>query len=253
MVSLYSGTPGSGKSLHVAMRIFDYLFKGRTVVANFPVDLSKISKKTKKFNFIEIENKELSPERLISISKDIFQDKPIKENYILLVIDEAQIIYNSREWARDKNRMEWLQFYSQHRKFGFEVILVAQYDGMIDKQIRSMIEYNVVHRKVSNFGKSGKIMSLFSGGNLHIAVKFWYPLQEKVGSEFFKSKRKYWQIYDSYKMFEKPDGIKDPRKNLDIKEKQLMKLQIEIEELKKFIEESDVIGNDLPQETGQNK
>ncbi len=33
----------------------------------------------------------------------------------------------------------------------------------------------------------GKILSLCSIGNLFVSVKIWYPMKEKVGSQFFKA------------------------------------------------------------------
>ena len=46
-------------------------------------------------------------------------------------------------------------------------------------------------------------MSLCAGGNLFVCVKFWYPIKEKTDSEFFKAKKKYYQIYDTYNRFDK--------------------------------------------------
>lgn len=65
------------------------------------------------------------------------------------------------------------------------MVLVAQFDRMLDRQIRSLIEYEWIHRKVSNFGIQGKLISAFCGGKLFVAVKVWYPMKEKVGSEFY--------------------------------------------------------------------
>jgi zona occludens toxin (predicted ATPase) len=72
---------------------------------------------------------------------------------------------------------------------------------MIDRQIRSLIEYNYIHRKVSNLGIGGKILSILSLGNLFVSVKVWYPLNEKVGSEFFQCRKKYYSLYDTYNTF----------------------------------------------------
>lgn len=111
----------------------------------------------------------------------------MKEGEILLVIDECQIMFNARDWGQ-KNRAAWCAFFTQHRKLGYEVILVAQFDRMLDRQIRSLIEYEWIHRKVSNFGIAGKIFSLLFGGKLFVAVKVWYPMKQKVGSEFLCSR-----------------------------------------------------------------
>ena len=45
MIFLYSGTPGSGKSLHVAERLYHLLRAGRPTVCNFPININRIPKK----------------------------------------------------------------------------------------------------------------------------------------------------------------------------------------------------------------
>lgn len=205
MIKLYTGTPGSGKSLHIAERIYYTLRAGRPVIGNFSIDLEKVHKKKKdKLKYTEVDNLDLTPTFLINYSRKYFGDRKIKEDEILLVIDEAQIIFNARDWQRtnskkDENGIGWLQFYSQHRKYGFEVVLVAQFDGMIDRQIRSLVEYEYKHRKLSNFGLAGKIMSFIFFGKVFCAVAYWYPIGERLGADWFIAKRKIYEIYDTYK------------------------------------------------------
>ena len=52
------------------------------------------------------------------------------------LIGEAQILFNSRDWGSNSNkRMAWIKFFSQHRKYGYNFIMIAQFDKMIDRQI----------------------------------------------------------------------------------------------------------------------
>lgn len=197
MIFLYSGTPGSGKSLHTASQLYWRLHSGKPVIANFDFRSDCCGKNT---NFLYIDNMNLTPERLINFSKNWFSCHSFKEGAITLVIDEAQILFNSREWNK-AGRSDWLAFFSQHRKYGYDVILIAQFDKMLDNQIRSLLEYEYVHRKVSNFGIFGKAFSLFAGGKLFVCVKVWYPMKEKTGSEFFCARKKYYKLYDSYMQF----------------------------------------------------
>lgn len=198
-ISLYSGTPGSGKSLHAAERIYHILRAGMPVVCNFPIALEKLGKK-KLGPFYYIENDELTPDALIAISDEWFASHRFREETILLVIDEAQLMFNARSWEA-KGRAAWVSFFSQHRKYGYRVVLIAQFDRMLDRQIRSLLEYEFVHRKVSNFGVAGKVMSAFALGKMFVAVKVWYPLNEKVGSEWYVAKKRYYGIYDTYSRF----------------------------------------------------
>ena len=204
MITLYSGTPGAGKSLHLASRLYHWMqYKNAPMSGNFHGKFS--SSRKQKGSLLYLDNSELAPERLLWFSKNYsdYVGRRVREGEILLVIDEAQLLFNSREWVKS-DRAEWCSFFTQHRKLGYEVVLVAQFDRMLDRQIRSLIEYEWIHRKVSNFGNKGKIMSLFCGGRLFVAVKVWYPLKEKVGSEFFFYRKKFSDIYDTYALFSIP-------------------------------------------------
>lgn len=200
MVYLFSGTPGSGKSLHTAKDIIDRAILGKPVIGNFPVDLSRYCRA----DYTYCPNDALTPEFLIGYSREYFKTHRFREGAILLVIDECQLIFNAREWQQS-GRAQWLSFFTQHRKYGYNIYLVAQFDRMIDRQIRSLIEYECIHRKASNFGFGGKLFSLAAGGNLFVCVTMWYPLKARIGSEFFKCKKRYYRIYDSYASFA-PDG-----------------------------------------------
>lgn len=199
MIYLYSGTPGSGKSLHMAKDIYDWLRWGNVCICNFDVNVKNIPKA--KGQFIFLNNDNLSPEILIKFSKVFFSKNKFKEGALRLYIDEAQLLFNARDWAQ-KGRKGWLSFFSQHRKYGYDIYLVAQFDRMIDKQIRSLIEYEFIHRKVKNFGRTGNIFNAVAGGSLFVVVKVWYPLKEQIGSQFIKGTKKYYSLYDTLDTFD---------------------------------------------------
>lgn len=199
MIYLYSGTPGSGKSLHQAKDIYYWLRRGHCCICNFDIDVSKIPKC--KGQFIYLDNEYLTPETLIKFSKVYFHDHKFGEGRLRVYIDECQLLFNAREW-NISGRKEWLSFFTQHRKYGYDIFLVAQFDRMVDRQIRSLIEYEVIHRKASNFGTFGVLFSMFSGGNLFVAITMWYPLREKIESNFFKANKKYYSLYDTYNTFD---------------------------------------------------
>lgn len=197
MVILYSGTPGSGKSLHMAERIFTYLWIGKPVIGNFYFNDSLV--KHRRIDYKYIPNWELTPEVLMDFSLK-YQEKSgkhIKEGTIKVFIDEAQLIFNSREYSA-KGRKEWLQFFTLHRHYGIDIILACQFDRMLDRQIRCLIEYEYIHRKISNFGWKGKILNFLMGGKMFACSKLWYPLKEHIGGEFFRFKKKYSRCYDTY-------------------------------------------------------
>ena len=202
MIYLYSGTPGSGKSLHVARDMYNRLNYNRkypNVIANFPINLKMI--KNKKANFIYKDNPELTVEFLVNYA--IQNHKMGIENQTLVVVDECQVIWNSRDWQKGVNRMKWIKFFTQHRKLGYNFICIAQNDRMVDRQIRALFEYEVKHRKINNF-KIGKLLPFPA----FIAVTYWYGVNEKIDFEFFTYRKKWGGFYDSYGAFELDDSIK---------------------------------------------
>ncbi len=208
MIYLYSGTPGSGKSLHQASIVKAWLQLGKPVIANYSIDVSRIRKC--RGEFTEVNTYELTPAFLKEYSRCYFENHKFKEGTIRLFIDEAQLIFNARDWSQ-KGRSEWLEFFTQHRHYGYDIFLIAQFDRMLDRQIRSLIEYEVIHRKIKNFGLKGKIMSLLAGGGLFVAVKVWYPMKEKTGAEFFKYSRRLAALYNSYRDFSQDVPSEPPK------------------------------------------
>lgn len=203
MIHLYSGTPGSGKSLHTARDIRDALrVRKMPVIANFDVNHS-LRNYDRLFTYLP--NDKLEPSFLEDFARKWFAGRKVREDSILLVIDEAQLVFNSRAWQHGQ-RMEWIQFFSQHRHFGYKVVLIAQFDRMIDRQIRSLIEIETNHRKLGNFGMKGLILSLPFRGRLFLGVSYYYGLKEKVGTCWLLPRRAYFKVYDSYNRFEKVAG-----------------------------------------------
>lgn len=194
MIRFFSGTPGSGKSLHVAEIIYNKLRYGYPVIATFDINLSVVSKngKRKIGNFIYKDYSELTVEFLVDYA---YKNHVIgKEGQTLVVIDECQIIFNPREFGRG-DRLKWITFFTQHRHLGFDFILVSQFDRLVDRQIRCLFEYEVKHRKINNFG-----IGMFFPFKTFIAVTVWYGLHEKISSEFFIYHKKFGKLYDTFSM-----------------------------------------------------
>lgn len=199
MIRLFSGTPGSGKTLH-AVHVMDwYNRRKRPVVANFPLT-RKLLKNPDLFFELEDDNKTW-PDFLTSFSKDYFtcEGTKVKEGQILLVLDEAQLIFNTRDWAFNRC---WISFFTQHRKYGYDVIIICQYDRMIERQIRALFEYETKHLKVSNLGGLwGLILPLFIG-RYRIYEK-WYNQGKMLVSQSRASySRRDMRLYDTFQTWE---------------------------------------------------
>lgn len=192
MIWLYSGTPGSGKSYHAVYKIFYRLKKKKfnRVIANFelnfPGDLDK--------NLTYWDNSEVTIDKLIEFDKK--NHVPMIEGQTLVVLDEAQILFNCRDWGTNsKLRMSWIKFFSQHRKYHFNFILICQFDKMIDKQIRSLVEYEVSHMKINNF-------FWFLPFSYFLCIERWYGQRMKISHEIIRYTKKISNFYNSYKTFD---------------------------------------------------
>lgn len=205
MIYLYSGVPGSGKSLHAASDIRFALNRGRAVLGNFELSAGAPVRSLDHFRFYR--NNELSPDLLVSFADEWWADSVhrFREDSILLVLDEVQLLFNSRRWA-DSDRLSWLEFFSQHRKYGYKVILIAQSAKMIDTQFRMLVEEEVNHRRVSSMGFFGFVAACLFLGRLFMQVSYLFQTSERLGMSFFVGRRKDMRMYDSYGRFALASG-----------------------------------------------
>ena len=215
MIWFYTGTPGSGKSYHIARDIYRKLNHGGNVIANFPINtdvwLDKKGNNTCKGHFLFLNNPPssevsyctLNPYFLVKYAQAFFpRDKRgrIKEGSCLLVFDEAQLVFNSRRW-NETGRKEWISFFTQHRKFGYDIVFISQVDRFIDRQIRGLFEYEVKHRNIKNFKLFGKLISKLTGGNLFVALTYWCGVKELESKEMFRGKKAVYELYETDKIF----------------------------------------------------
>lgn len=201
MISLYSGTPGSGKSLHMARDILRRLRrKDSLVITNFPFRSPDRGLLRARGALVCLDNAELSPQRLEMLAADHLQRWPYREGLILLMLDECQVLFDARSWAL-KSRRAWVTFFAQHRKLGYDCVLVAQFDAMLDRQIRSLIEYEVIHRRLDRYGVVGWMLSRLLGGVWVCAISRWYGARMRLGSEWIRAGRRLCACYDTRAIF----------------------------------------------------
>lgn len=213
-IELFTGFVGSGKSYHavsVGTRIADAPLGSRHVIANFPITTkhSLFRKLANRFSKGKIKLKELNQKWDFKTNEELtvkyLIDQSLenrwneKESSCLVIFDEASIPFNTRNWNKS-DRMEWIQFLTQSRKFGFDVIFITQDGRMLDKQIRSLCEYEVTHKKLNNmFGMGWLPFSLFA------AVKYWNGLNARYTKGSLKLmiyRKKVANRYDTLRLFD---------------------------------------------------
>lgn len=203
MIELFDGSIGSGKSIHVVREV-----KKRTrrpVIMNFPL-------RKMRANWHYWDNDEITVERLVEFARQHANERyggRMREGMILLVIDEASMLWNARDYnAKGKGdwTKKWLRFFAQSRKLGFDVILVAQFDKQIDRQIRACVEWQVSHYSAKHMFPIKYLVRLLFFCHVTLTVRRWYAAQgtkqKSPGLMIFWP----WEFsaYDSMRMFDAP-------------------------------------------------
>lgn len=113
MLSLFTGTPGSGKSYHATERIDRCLKQGINVICTYPI---KTNYKHRGL-FVYVPYYELTPEFLINFCMEHHDLKCNPEKcQTFIVIDEAHLLFNTRGFDM-KERQKWCEFLALHRHY----------------------------------------------------------------------------------------------------------------------------------------
>ena len=196
-IEMFTGKPGSGKSYDACRMLYRHLKKGGYAITNFEVRLNEGVKGDLDY----IPNSMLHPGVVIARAHDYWSSHEFEENGILVIVDEAQLLWNSRLWSKDKNRMAWLELLSQSRKHGLHMILICQADIMIDRQFRSLVEFEVKHVRVGSLGTIGLLIRYLMFSQVFYAKKFYYGDKIKIDSYFFRYSKKIGSMYDTLSTF----------------------------------------------------
>ncbi len=211
MIYLYSGVPGSGKSYHTAKDIKNFVIdKKLYCISNIQINYENLCKRSRikpseaRQRLFCLDNDKITVDFLKDFSRRYL--KRGKENQCLLVFDEAGDKFNSRSWD-SPDRIEWLQFFRVHRHYGYKILLVAQHDRYIDRQIRGCIQTEVEHRSFKYYRTFGFILYTLFGG-LFQTIQFNYPMKGQSRSaaresgSIIKLNKSIANIYDTFACFE---------------------------------------------------
>lgn len=222
MISIIQGTIGSGKSyvsLHKAIR---HLEAGGVIALNFDlVDgwQYKLADQNLYVRFGLWDREELADsyyrrcfkiggtdtlyelaEKIPSLVKGWASKQ--REGQALLVIDEAHLYFNSRDWAKNK---EFIKFFSQSRKLKYDILLVAHGIEMIDKQIRFFVELEERFRNTNKLKIPYTPIPLtpFTGfliGRYYAGVGLGKGMRHST--DFYKFNKRIAELYDTFELFD---------------------------------------------------
>jgi hypothetical protein len=232
-IELWEGTPGSGKTSSCIVDAIEFLTMGGVVFSNFTLREGwalEIAKHDMKVRLGLRDPVKLAREyykRWLTIGSiksvvaaslmvDDLVTGSIKNRFegkAIVILDEVQLMFNSRDWAKN---FAWIEYFTQHRKYKVDVRLIAHDIEMVDSQIRPLVEYRVSCRNLAKVRVPflGVPMSYFyGGGSIFLAV---WRYAGKGGGHGLKLKSKTMRLqkwsyglFDSHRIFSKEDVLSD--------------------------------------------
>lgn len=182
---VYSGVPGSGKTYHAVSDMVDN--PSCPCITNISVcGLGNVA---------TIPLEKITPDLLTSFSSFWFSNEPYKENSIFLILDECQLLFNNRRW-NEPNRLEWLAFFSQHRKYGYKVILICQSIDLIDKSFRCLCEFDIRHTSSGSVSLLTRFIHQL-GGKYTCAKTYFFEQEELISRKMYGIREKVYKHYDT--------------------------------------------------------
>ncbi|APY15758.1 hypothetical protein GJU93_02055 [Brucella sp. 10RB9212] len=153
MITLITGTPGSGKSYEaVAHHILPALNSGRKVITNLPLNINYYMKINPSFDrnlFVLIQP---TPDNLVPFSTPAdFADEWKNKDGVgpLYVVDEAHMAF-----PRGDKDKKMLEYFTMHRHTGADILLITQQLNQLRREISGLVEVSFVLKKNTVLGSS---------------------------------------------------------------------------------------------------
>ncbi len=116
MIVLYTGRRGAGKTLTMTKDAYKYHLSGYKVYSNIELDFAEF----------------MSNEEILDIDKTDLRE-------IILVIDEIQLLLDSRRSSR-KGNLNFSYFIQQIRKRKIIILCTTQFSGTVDLRLRQHVD-----------------------------------------------------------------------------------------------------------------
>lgn len=191
MIEIFQGRIGGGKTYSAVLRIAAHLGKGGHVFSNIEVNPLGLAKLVRSWYRVEpvldAQYHMLERDQIPIFHKFLSAGSADLPN--LVVIDEAQLFFNARDWQKASAGL--LTFLTQSRKVRCDVILITQNMSLIDKQLRVNSQF------VWAFKDFKRFISWFPFP-LILAVCFDVDATTKIGMKWVWKKKIVFDAYNSY-------------------------------------------------------
>lgn len=155
MITIVEGVVGGGKTIFAVRETIERVAAGGHVYTNVDMVPSEVRQYVmrKYGRFIRSDQIRQLPETESVKGWVDFIGFGTLSDPILVILDEAQMFWNSRDWAKtSKEENPMLSFLTQSRKAGVDVMVISQDAGNIDKQFRVLAQSVVKARNMAHIG-----------------------------------------------------------------------------------------------------
>lgn len=204
-VYIVTGKLGAGKTLLAVQKIQEYLKQGRPVAVNIDVRMEKLCRPGNRYSRVVRLPDLPTADDLLGLGYGCEQYD--EEKFGGIFLDEAGVWLNSRDWNQG-GRTDLLKFFLHLRKRRWDLWLLVQNVGVIDKQIRESIAEFVVYLtrwdrvKIPLVTPIGRMLTLgIWKGRLpkwHYAlVKYGAKANALKADEWYFSGKTFYSFYDT--------------------------------------------------------
>lgn len=188
MIVLFEGFPGSGKTYDAVRKILSNLKLGRRVLTNID-GLDNDQQLQTIQHYTDLDDYQIDTQLLYLSDSDVKRFWKYVKPGDIIVIDEAQDHFNSRDWQQDTNR-NFAKWASSHRHNGNDLFLITPNQVRVEKSVRDMVEWYYRYKKLNMFG------ALFQKGYIRFA--FYGQDVDPIGKKICKYDSAVFRCYKSF-------------------------------------------------------
>lgn len=223
--TLLTGKRGAGKSLIAVFQIQERMLKGSIVATNINLNVQKLvgpRNKVRPFRVpdhptaTDLQQLPLGNPSLAWVGDEIKIQPGYDEGKNgLLVLDELATFLNSRTW-KEKDRQDLISWLLQSRKFGWDLLFLAQHPRLVDAQIRdSLFDLVGVTRRLDKitvpfFGKISAIIGFrLKMPRIHVAIlRYGMHQDSPVAERIWTRGTSLFEAYDTTQKIDPAVGVK---------------------------------------------
>lgn len=220
MIECFEGRLGGGKTYSATARMVAHLARGGTVCTNI-----RLKWETIRAFVVERYGVEVEEDQLIILSNDkigrFHTHVPwgslrgsAEQCRVLVVVDEAHLYFNSRDWSQSDREM--LAFLTQSDKVSVDVIFISQSVLNMDKQFMRITQYIWRFRDMEKYQVPGLgiawpsvapvitlvtfgLLGVFTGREI-LACKFDYDGKTLMDRRFVQKEKAIFGLYETAAM-----------------------------------------------------